>query len=241
MNASSKASIFPAEQRQVIETDGLKVYNSFMAGSYNQPNSMPFGSLTVLNEIILQGGKGIAILPEENTLFIILVMDGSLGYQDSAGDIILLEKGMVTSFFIKDNKAVLLHNPGSAGLSAFLQIGINAGMDFYASETALPSPVCYNNAGGLFELFGSAIIHERKPYKFFIGKFAGRQEAYHPLNEGGAVFVFVLQGAFEVQNRLLEAKDGLLIWSTGLIEMEALSEEAIILLIEQPFPYSLRD
>lgn len=43
---------------------------------------------------------------------------------------------------------------------------------------------------------------------------------------------FVLQGTFEVENRLLEAKDGLALWNTANIELEALSNEAILLLLE---------
>ena len=44
--------------------------------------------------------------------------------------------------------------------------------------------------------------------------------------------VFVIHGAFEVENRLLESRDGLAIWNTDRIELEALSNEAILLLLE---------
>ncbi len=41
------------------------------------------------------------------------------------------------------------------------------------------------------------------------------------------------QGAFEVQGRLLHARNGLGLWDdTNLLELEALSNDAIVLLVE---------
>jgi redox-sensitive bicupin YhaK (pirin superfamily) len=42
----------------------------------------------------------------------------------------------------------------------------------------------------------------------------------------------VIEGAFEVQDRLLHAKDGLAVWDTNEIDFEALSNDAILLLWE---------
>ncbi len=67
-----------------------------------------------------------------------------------------------------------------------------------------------------------------------IGKFAGRKEAVYKISrQKNSVFAFVIQGAFEVQGRLLHARDGLGLWDdTNLIELEALSNDAIVLLLE---------
>ena len=46
------------------------------------------------------------------------------------------------------------------------------------------------------------------------------------------VFVFVIDGAFEVSNRLLQARDGLAITKASQVEFESLSNEAIIMFIE---------
>jgi hypothetical protein len=45
--------------------------------------------------------------------------------------------------------------------------------------------------------------------------------------------MFNIQGMFEVQGRLLQTGDGLGLWNEpGDVELEALSNEAIVLLIE---------
>ena len=52
------------------------------------------------------------------------------------------------------------------------------------------------------------------------------------MNKEAGAFVFVIEGAFEVQGTLLHERDGLALWKTEEVEMEALSNEAIILVIE---------
>ena len=45
------------------------------------------------------------------------------------------------------------------------------------------------------------------------------------------VFAFVIDGVFEVQDRLLHARDGLALSNFKAIDFEALSNESVILLI----------
>jgi hypothetical protein len=79
------------------------------------------------------------------------------------------------------------------------------------------------------------------PFGISIGKFSGRAETdYRPKNKEAGLFVFVIEGAFEVEGRLLHARDGLAIEQADesdsyRIEMEALSNDAVILTIELPF------
>jgi hypothetical protein len=71
--------------------------------------------------------------------------------------------------------------------------------------------------------------------KIKIGQFGGREEGICMLkNEKSSVFTFVISGAFEVQNRLLQPRDGLLLSETPVLEFEALSNDAILVLIELP-------
>jgi len=67
----------------------------------------------------------------------------------------------------------------------------------------------------------------------WMGQFDGRMEATHicqiPENK---LFVYVIAGAFEVQNRLLQPHDGLTPWHLEILELEALSDDAVLLMIE---------
>ena len=47
-----------------------------------------------------------------------------------------------------------------------------------------------------------------------------------------AVFCFVIEGVFELEERLLYAKDGLALWDSRQADMETLSNDAIVFLVE---------
>lgn len=67
-----------------------------------------------------------------------------------------------------------------------------------------------------------------------IGKFTGRNEiVYNLKDKKDNLFVFVVEGVFEVDGKLLHARDGLGLWNEpGAIQLEALSNDAIIFFIE---------
>ena len=65
-----------------------------------------------------------------------------------------------------------------------------------------------------------------------IGKFSGRGETIYKSSSGKCCFLFVIAGAFEAEGRLLHERDGLALFDTNEIEMEALSNDAMMLLIE---------
>ena len=53
-------------------------------------------------------------------------------------------------------------------------------------------------------------------------------------NKKNGIYAFVIEGVFEVQDRLLHTKDGLAMWDAEEIDFEALSNGAILLLLEIP-------
>lgn len=113
--------------------------------------------------------------------------------------------------FIRNPK---ITNPYKEELVNYLILGIDAQpavIDFTLINNSIQSPV--------------ANIH--------LGKFDGRRDGvYNLAQESFGIFAFVIEGAFEVQNRLLHPRDGLALWNIKEIEFEALSNEALILLIE---------
>ena len=70
-------------------------------------------------------------------------------------------------------------------------------------------------------------------YFISVGKFSGRGEViYQRRGYDTGIFVFVMQGTFEAAGRLLHERDGLAIWDVDKIEMEALSNDALVCLVE---------
>jgi hypothetical protein len=66
-----------------------------------------------------------------------------------------------------------------------------------------------------------------------IGLYGGRQEeTVVNQNTANVLFSYVISGAFEVQNRLLEVGDALTLWNAEELEFEALSDGAVVLVME---------
>jgi hypothetical protein len=63
----------------------------------------------------------------------------------------------------------------------------------------------------------------------FIGAFEGRKHEGLTIDLAKSVFVFVVQGAFEVEDRLLQPRDGLAFRNLTSLAFESLSENAVIL------------
>ncbi|UZT97978.1 hypothetical protein ODZ84_22910 [Chryseobacterium fluminis] len=76
-------------------------------------------------------------------------------------------------------------------------------------------------------------IAEDFDYPNFIGLYDGRKEdTYIFYKSQKSVFGMVINGAFEFQNRMLETRDAILLSEIETLEFEALSENALILLLE---------
>lgn len=56
--------------------------------------------------------------------------------------------------------------------------------------------------------------------------------SFHFADLAGQLAPVVLAGAFEVEGRLLHAHDGLALWDTATVELEALSPDALVLVVE---------
>ncbi len=73
------------------------------------------------------------------------------------------------------------------------------------------------------------------PLRLHIGQFSGRREISYHTGKDRAFFCFALAGAFEVQGRLIHPEDALALWDNEMIELEALSNDAVIVTLD--FPY----
>ena len=221
--------MFLAGERGHTEAGWFRSYNTFNFGNYRHEHKTPFGGLFVLNDDTLAGGKHLNLLVEEDALIVLIPTVGAVIYSDSLGNESLLEAGQVQVLATPAGTSFLVGNAYEEELINFIQLWIR----HPASANGVPilSGIDLNShRNQLVEIATGSAGHT-----CFIGKFTGREEAIHKMaRNSNGLFVFVLEGAFEVQNRLLETRDGLALWNLNEAELEALSNDAIILLIEIP-------
>ncbi|MBE7170916.1 MAG: pirin [Williamsia sp.] len=224
----SQGKMFLAAERGHTETDWFRSYNTFNFGNYRHEHKAPFGPLYVLNDDTLAGGKKMTLQVEEDAVIILLPTVGAIIFIDSQGYESIVEAGQAQVYAAQKNTSILIGNPYDDALINFLQIWVRQPV-MNAFEPLVTGFDLVHNKNKLMEITGGHSLPA-----CFIGKFEGRQEAIYPIRQGNGLFVFVLEGAFEVQYRLLETRDGLALWNTQEAELEALSNDAIILLVEVP-------
>lgn len=226
MQDQSQGKMYLAAERGHTETGWFRSYNTFNFGNYRHEHKAPFGPLYVFNDDTLAGGKKISLLVEEDSTIILLPTVGAIIFVDSHGNESIVEAGQAQVYAARKNTSLLIGNPYDEELINFLQIWIRHPVQTLA-EPAVSSFDLVHHKNKLVEIKPAGSCH-----KTFIGKFTGREEALHKVGSGNGLFAFVLEGAFEVQYRLLETRDGLALWNVEDVELEALSNDAIILLVE---------
>jgi hypothetical protein len=158
---------------------------------------------------------------------------GALNYSTSHGVKGTVEAGQSHLFRVAKGLTYELSNPYQDETVGFLHCIISG-----APVQAMPPALAwaFDLDASRNELLPLFDINDQKTYPNMvchIGKFDGRKEGTHIVTDAGkGIFVFVIEGAFEVQNRLLQLRDGLALWNTASIEFEALSNDAILLLLE---------
>ena len=226
--------IFVADQRGMVETNQFRRYSTFNFGAYFQEYKTPFGRLHALNEETLAGTHSLELVATEAVYVLVLPITGAVqvsGPQAAAS----VEVEEVQLLALPANGAVRFTNPYETELISFLHLWLiiePAASALTWQRFTFDSQHLENQ---LVEVVPAANGEPapRLPFSLSLGRFAGRHEAVYTGRKAGACFfAFVLAGAFELEGRLLHEKDGLALWETNEFELEALSNNAFILILE---------
>lgn len=234
MITQTKAKIFLADERGHNEISWFRSYSTFNFGKYERENKKAVGSLYVLNDDTLAAGKSLRLFVGQHSYILLIPVVGAIHYTDSNDNAASLHAGEVQLCNVHAGSSITVSNPYETETISFLHIWIRNNTVFSLPQTRTISCNINKLNNQLITLVkpNNAFDETYKP-TIAIGKYDGRKEATFKLTKDThALFAFVIEGAFEVQNRLLHARDGLALWDLDEVEFEALSNEAIILLIE---------
>ncbi len=236
MAAPAGAQIYLADARGCSETAGSRSYHTFNAGAYRAEGREPFGALHLLDDTCLRAEASLTTLVDEPMVVWLLPVAGGLEYKcPSASG--FLEPGQAGCFVLATGTRYTVSNPYPSAEINFLQIGLaNTLPDSVPAFSQIAFDLSQKNT--LLSLLDDSVSHQTE-YRVFIGRYDGRQEGGYPVNPPvsgplHAVFVFVVQGAFEAANRLLQERDGLSLFDAqaAVLDVEALSNDAILILVD---------
>lgn len=218
-----QAKIFLAEERTVTETEWFRSYNTFNFGSFYNQYKTPVEKLYVCNDETLAGGKNFLLTVEEDTMLVLLPLVGTVNFIKDESAAIPVNSGEVFCIFLNAGEQFELVNPYPNELINFLQLWIKT----EENNNLLTHLHSFNIDGSKNNLLTINL-----PVPVSIAKLDGRKEiTYKPLKENSCVFAFAIQGAFETEGILMHPRDGVAFWNYKQLEMEALSNDAIIFLL----------
>lgn len=227
--------MFPSKERNCVEKSWFKSYETFGSGKYTRERKTSFNNLYVLNDDSLAGGRSLTVTAEESSLVLLLPVTGVLIYKiykDTKSNTGRVHAGGLQILYLQKGDVLELANAYEDVWVNYLQLWIR-------------SPFLKNNVNHQFhfnldtgrnQLISVTKTGEAKTDKLYpavsIGRFTGGATASYKSSGGKGVFVFVIQGICEVPGSLLHMKDGIGLSQPNDIELKALSNDTIVLLIE---------
>ncbi|TMI96721.1 MAG: hypothetical protein E6H06_03200 [Bacteroidetes bacterium] len=236
MIKQSKGKIFLADERGINERAGFRSLRTFNFETYFNEHKRPLGDLCVLNDDVLDSGRSVRQSVEERSYVILLPVVGVISYTDLTGYSNLVAAGQSLITLHEQGSKFEITNPYDEELVNFLQIwmradeqeGIKAFLSTYRNVN--------DNLNNIIPVFWDAKKTFSPFYAISIGKFSGRGETvYNRKYNDTGIFIYVLDGVFEVEGRLLHRRDALALWNREVVELEALSNDAFILVLEAHF------
>lgn len=242
MRQQVPGKIYLADQRGLLETSQFRRQSTFSFGAFQREHKQPFGCLYGLNEETLAGGHAVEFLVSQDSYLVLLPITGGVEFSTGGGASGTAEAEQLVSLAMPAGTTLRLRNPfAKEELVSILHLWLQApplptravaltttfGTRLAERENELVELV------GFAPVLGQAAACTRAlPFALSLGRFAGRHEAVYKVVPGNTLFAFVIGGAFELEGRLLHEKDGLALWNAAEIELEALSNHALVLVLE---------
>jgi redox-sensitive bicupin YhaK (pirin superfamily) len=233
MSTTAQARIYLSSQRGITQTEGLTSLHTFNFGDYAAEGRVALERLCAFNHHTLEAGNKTHIQIDTVTEIILLPILGGLELIDHHQKSFFAASGEHIRLVATPEKPVIILNPYETETIQYLEIHFKA-----ESGALLSNQITEHMAVNSFSLQENRISETTfstldQLISGSIGQYAGRQDDLYKLkNQRDNLFVYIIRGAFEVEDRLLENGDALALNQVKSVKFEALSQGAIILLIE---------
>jgi len=237
-----KTVLHKANTRGHANHGWLDSHHTFSFANYHNPERMHFGALRVLNDDIVNGGRGFGTHPHDNMEIISIPLQGDLEHKDSMGNVTVIKEGDVQVMSAGTGVYHSEYNKNKDEEVRFLQIWM-----FPNKRNVLPryDQVTLDNleAKNSFQQILSPSADDEGVWVyqnawFHIGDLEqGSKETYHIKDGGNGVYAFVLEGEVKIEDQELSKRDGFGVWDTDSIKIEA-AKDAKVLLMDVPMQIS---
>ena len=233
--------VHKADTRGHANHGWLNAKHSFSFANFHNPDRIHFGALRVLNDDIIEGGKGFGSHPHDNMEIVTIPLRGSLQHRDNTGRAEIIRSGDVQ---IMSAGTGIVHSEVNASATEeinLLQLWVFPKLrnitPRYDQKTFDVSP--RNNK---FQVVVSPIESEESIWInqdawFSLGNIdAAKTIEYNRNLDGNGMYIFVIEGDVTIEGENLNRRDAIGISGTDTVSFTA-STDAQILVVEVPMEF----
>ncbi|TNJ46545.1 pirin family protein [Tamlana fucoidanivorans] len=235
-----KTIIHKADSRGFANHGWLKSFHTFSFAGYQNPNRMNFGKLRVLNDDVVQPSMGFGTHPHQNMEIISIPLKGALSHKDSMGNKRAIEVGEIQVMSAGTGLTHSEFNDSESEEVNFLQLWIipealgvkpnyeQRKFDEQAQINSLQTVVAPKNKG-----IENALPISQQAYIYRSSLSENHTISISVKDKMNGLYVFVVDGAVEVEHEVLKSRDAIGVWDTETINIQA-KQASKLIIIEVP-------
>jgi redox-sensitive bicupin YhaK (pirin superfamily) len=232
-----------ADSREKADHGWLVSNHTFSFANYHNPERMHFGVLRVLNDDIVEGGRGFGTHPHDNMEIISIPLEGDLEHKDSMGNSAIIKSGDIQ---VMSAGTGIMHsefNKNSDSAVKFLQIWVypnKRNVTPRYDQITLDKAKRYNTFQQILSPdAGDEGVWIHQDAWFHLGNFENNIETHYQIRKkGNGVYVFILKGSAEIAGQAIDTRDGFGVWDISGLDIKVTAENTEILLMEVPMTLS---
>jgi quercetin 2,3-dioxygenase len=231
----SNTILHKAESRGYANHGWLVSRHTFSFADYYDPERIHFGALRVLNDDIVEAGKGFGTHPHDNMEIISIPLEGDLEHKDSMGNISVIRHGDIQVMSAGTGIYHSEFNKNKDREVKFLQIWVYPNKKNVTPRYGQITLNLADRQDKLQQIVSPDMkdegvwIHQNA--WFHIGRFSkGFKTDYRLKAEGNGIYAFVLSGDLTLNNQQLQMRDGFGVWDTKLLSISSDSDSELLLM-----------
>ncbi len=236
-----KKAFHAANTRGNANHGWLNANHSFSFANYHNPERMNFGALRVLNDDTIAPGMGFGTHPHENMEIITIPLEGDLEHKDSMGNIGVINEGEIQVMSAGTGVHHSEYNKNADQAVKVLQLWVFPKKQNVTPRYDQMSVRNLKKPNDFYQVLSpnseDAGMWVHQDTWFHLGEFDVEKSLDYTLKKpGNGVYVFVIEGSFNVEGENLKKRDAIGIWETETINFTVQSESKV-LLVEVPMRF----